>query len=78
MNPMTGELRMFNSRDDIPEEFERIPAMLRREAMEVLAGKESTFVDMNGPSSLVHWAKKKAKNRKREKIAAASRRRNRK
>lgn len=78
MNPMTGELRMFKGDDEIPEGFERIPALLRREAMLELEGKNAAHVDMNGPSKLVNWAKRKSENKRKAKIAAASRQKNRK
>lgn len=78
MNPITGELRLFNREEPIPEDFERIPAMLRREAMLALKGNQSVAINTTGATKLAQWAKNKSKNKRKAKIAAASRRKNRK
>jgi hypothetical protein len=78
MNPMTGELRMFRRDEVVPDEFEKIPAMLRREAMLALEGKRETVINTTSDSKLAHWAKNRSKEKRKAKLAAASRRKNRK
>ena len=88
MNPHTGELRAFIRGETLPEDFERVPdplqkiaaLKLRLAAMDAFAAAAmstpgpSAHVNLRSGSPLAVWAKKKRK----AKIAAASRRRNRK
>jgi hypothetical protein len=86
MNPDTGELRALRRGEKLPEGFEELPRAMDRDISRVLSIKSRphTFgpggddpaprVDLTGRGRLQHWAKKKRK----AKIAAASRRRNRK
>lgn len=87
MNPNTGELRAFTRGETLPEDFERVPDPLQKIAALKLrlatmgafataamsAPAPSAHVNLRSGSPLALWAKKKRK----AKIAAASRRRNR-
>lgn len=70
MNPDTGELRRLRRGEAMPEGFDPLPRALTRLATLNSAGA----VDLTQRGRLQNWAKKKRK----AKIAAASRRRNRK
>jgi hypothetical protein len=75
MNPNTGELRALMRDEKDPEGFERIVGRrLEAVARLKLDGKPTAQVNLMSRSPLAEWAKKK----RREKIAAKSRRRNRK
>lgn len=86
MNPDTGELCALRRDEKAPEGFERLPQDLSRiarlklfaAAMGAMAGASygpaPARVNLRSGSPLAQWAKKKRK----AKIAAASRRRNRK
>ena len=85
MNVDTGELRRLAKREDemelIKKGFTPVPAELKEVANKELGNRDSVIVDMEKDTPLVRWAnqtklagKKKSKN----KIAKASRRRNRK
>jgi len=91
MNPNTGELRALERDEKLPDGFERIQrgtaearqAMLKLRlaalsATAAMAGfgraVSDTKINLQGHTPLAVWAKKKRK----AKIAAASRRRNRK
>lgn len=73
MEVNTGHLVKLHKDEELKERYERLPRALQAEATKALAGKESTVVDLKRRSRLSNWAKKKRK----AKIAAASRRRNR-
>ena len=88
MNPDTGELRALRRGEATPDGFERVPDNLRKvaalklriAAMDAFVAAAMTppapsaQVNLRSGSPLAVWAKKKRK----AKIAAASRRRNRK
>lgn len=88
MNPNTGELMALGANEKAPDGFERLPGglqkiaalKLRIAAIGALAAAAMTpsapsaQVNLRSGSPLAVWAKKKRK----AKIAAASRRRNRK
>lgn len=80
MNPNTGELRLLRSDDEEAAGFERLAGDLNRLARLKIAraeqqygNAESARVNLRSTHPLADWAKKKRK----AKIAAASRRRNR-
>lgn len=78
MNPFTGHLIPITREGPPPDGYERVPAALEREAIAKLLAAErqglpSAVVNLKGRSRLANWAKKKRK----AKIAAASKRRNR-
>jgi hypothetical protein len=84
MNVDTGELRRLakyaDEKEIIKEGFTSVPAELQEEANKELGSQDSVMVDMKKDTPLANWAnqtrvasKKKAKN----KMAKASRRRNR-
>lgn len=79
MNPNTGELRLLRSDDEEAAGFERLAGDLNRLARLKIAraeqsgNAESARVNLRSAHPLADWAKKKRK----AKIAAASRRRNR-
>lgn len=77
MNPDTGELRALRRGEAMPEGFDAVPDFLHKLAsLKLRTHQEEPVVRVNlrGASPLALWAKKKRK----AKIAAASRRRNRK
>lgn len=82
MNPDTGHLVDLRAKrigltdriDALPAGYEHVPRALNREAQKALAGHAATHVDLRSRGPLQNWAKKKRK----AKLAAASRRRNRK
>lgn len=75
MNPNTGELRRFRDATNITAPFELIAdKRLAQIASHKLGAADTAQVNLRSQSPLALWAKKKRKAR----IAAASRRRNRK
>jgi len=86
MNPNTGELMALQLGEKLPDGFERLPRGLDRIARLKLfaaaigamacaaSGPAPARINLRSGSPLAQWAKKKRK----AKIAAASRRRNRK
>lgn len=82
MNPYTGELRELRRGDDLADGLEELPDALQKIAMRKLsaaalterAEPQTAQVNLMSRSPLAVWAKKKRK----AKVAAASRRRNRK
>lgn len=80
MNPDTGELRALMRDQKLPEGFERLPGgFFERIAREELRGRESAHIDLRSAHPLAKWAaKQRAAKKRKAKIAAASRRRNRK
>lgn len=83
MDPRSGELvRDISAIDpDQRERFVPVPNKLLPGAFDALDGNERAFVPLRGPSTLAAWARERVlvrtKNRKRNKIAKASRRKNR-
>lgn len=73
MNPETGELMRLRKGDGLPEGFEPLPRELFLEAERKLRGQDTAQVNVRSQTPLAKWAKKK----RIEKIAAKSRRRNR-
>ncbi len=83
MNPNTGhliDLDIVNSEEDLKARFmrqmidyERLPRELEADARRKLNGQPEAQVNLRSSTPLAQWAKKK----RREKIAAKSRRRNR-
>ena len=86
MNPYTGELMMLAQEQPAPDDFELVSKKLQAAARQELAGRERAVVDLSAPTPLAEWAnkrrvilnRKKAKSKAKAKIAAASRRKNRK
>lgn len=78
MNPYTGELTRREADEQFSDGFEVLPRALQRIAQQKLqraeARHEPAIVNLRGRSPLAQWAKKK----RLAKIAAQSRRRNRK
>lgn len=74
MNPNTGHLIEQLTDEKRGEGYLPVPNTLSRQARRELDGRKDTHVDLSRPSPLATWEKKKRK----AKIAAASRRRNRK
>lgn len=74
MNPNSGHLIALKDSASMPAEYEPIPDKLLAAARDELAGRSETHVNLRGNTPLALWAKKKRK----AKLAAASRRRNRK
>lgn len=72
MNPNTGLL--IAAAAALTSGFERIPPQLEMFAKLKLAGRPQAQVNLRGHTPLAQWARKKRK----AKIAAASRRKNRK
>ena len=76
MNPYSGHVVQLDSeafRRALGERYERLPDELQAEAAKVLDGKTEAHVNLRKRSPLADWAKKKRK----AKIAAKSRRANR-
>jgi uncharacterized membrane protein YccC len=78
MNPYTGDvIRIGADYEEIARaltaKFERLPQELEAAAAAALGDKQQVRVDLRAPGPLQDWAKKKRK----EKIAAKSRRINR-
>jgi len=74
MNPNTGHLMEFNPNVALPSDYVQLPESLNHAAKVKLAGKKEAYVSLTSGGKLSQWAKAKRK----AKIAAASRRRNRK
>jgi hypothetical protein len=77
MNPYTGDLvRNMAAVETLAEAalFQKVPESLKAAAEVALGGKDAVRVDLRKRGPLQDWAKKK----RREKIAAKSRRGNRK
>jgi RecA-family ATPase len=79
MNPNTGELRRFARDESMPDAFERVPDRLQAAASMKLRIEraEATQVNLLSSHPLARWAKDRRKAKRKAKIAAASRRRNR-
>lgn len=83
MDVNTGRLRALREFEDIPKNMERVPDELEfvarlklREA--AIAGERETVVNLRSSHPLAKWAGKvRAEKKRKAKIAAASRRRNR-
>jgi len=73
MNPFSGHLVDLKEAL-MPAGYEKVPQALEREAAKALAGRAETHIDLKARTPLADWAKKK----RLAKIAAKSRRRNRK
>lgn len=74
MNPHTGDLKMLAVGEGLPAGFEALLSKRLKEAAQTeLAGRTETRVDLSKRGPLQDWAKKKRK----AKVAAKSRRRNR-
>lgn len=84
MNPYTGELMMLAQEQPAPDDFELVSKKLQAAARQELAGRERAVVDLSAPTPLAEWANKRRvilnrkKAKAKAKIAAASRRKNRK
>lgn len=85
MNPDTGELRALMRDQKLPDGFERVPGgffeRIAQEEMRIAreAGQESARINLRSDHPLAKWAAKaRAAKKRKAKIAAASRRRNRK
>lgn len=85
MNPNTGELRLIERGERAPRGLEPVPAgFLERVARDELrnaqaSGQESAYIDLRTRHPLAKWASKvRAAKKRKAKLAAASRRRNRK
>lgn len=64
---------------ELRDRYTPVPQSLALEAERELAGKPETYVNPNRVTALTQWAgNRKRKERKRAKLAKASRRRNRK
>ena len=82
MNPYTGHLMGLDGSKTIPDDYEPVPSEYEKlAAMKIrLAqahGQEPT-VNMRGNSPLAKWGRETLKGKRKAKIAAASRRKNRK
>jgi hypothetical protein len=80
MDPRTGHI--VADINDVPEErrsrYSRIPEELIAEAQDQLNGQRETYINPNLAKNLAAWAANtRNKNRKRNKLAKASRARNR-
>jgi hypothetical protein len=74
MNPETGELRALRNAT-LPAGFELVPRSLDLAARMKLGGNAVAHVNVRSSHPLAQWAR--AKKKRKAKIAAASRRRNR-
>ena len=74
MNPNTGHLLEMNPNVSLPSDYIQLPSDLNHAAKVKLAGRKEAYVSLTSNGKLSKWAKAKRK----AKIAAASRRRNRK
>lgn len=74
MNPNTGHLIAELNDEKSRDGYLRLPQGLQRAARRELSGRTDTHINLRAQTPLATWAKKKRK----AKIAAASRRRNRK
>ena len=87
MNIDTGELRRISSNLSVEEReqlfnacFVEVPNDLEEEAMQILAEKDSAFVDLEKDTPLARWARSKRtdKNKKvKRKMSKVSRKSNR-
>ena len=84
MNPFTGHLVDLDSdefrhlrKELTRSDYEPLPQTLQQAARTKLRGRPEAQVQLNSGSALAAWAKKKRKNRRRNKIATQSRRANR-
>lgn len=78
MNPYTGALKSLRREDLMPDDYERVPQEIERVAALKLNGNETARVNLNSRHPLARWAADLRKKKARAKIAASSRRRNRK
>lgn len=82
MNPETGHLQMLRRDEKAPPGYELLPRMLQATALRKLNGKAEAQVNLRSSSPLSQWAKKtrdaKRNAKRKAKIAAQSRRTNRK
>lgn len=77
MNPNTGHLMNIYGLDDaLPAGYEIIPQELERAAAMKLNGAQEVIVSLTSGGKLSNWAK--GKRKAKAKMAAASRRKNRK
>lgn len=84
MNPNTGELRRLLADEAPPDGFQIVPRgfyeRIARAELDAAkaAGQEPARIDLNSAHPLARWAAKaRAAKKRKAKIAAASRRRNR-
>lgn len=77
MNPYTGHLIDRDQYADVDADYKRIPKALQGDAAQALRGASEVHVDLTANTRLADWAKKQ-RNKAKKKIAAASRKRNRK
>lgn len=77
MNPYNGHLVDLDQYAPVDGSYSRIPKALHVEAANALNGAPTVYVDLDENSRLANWAKKK-RDKNKKKIAAASRKRNRK
>lgn len=73
MNPFTGHMVILADGMAAPAGYEVLSEKLKKHAEAQLEGKQETYVDLRRKGPLQDWAKKKRK----QKIAAQSRRANR-
>jgi hypothetical protein len=78
MNPYTGHLIERDAATQVSPDYSRIPKRLEAEARRAMKDATETYIDLNSNSPLANWAEKKRKAKAKKKIAAASRKRNRK
>jgi hypothetical protein len=84
MELKTGRLMAMAAGLALPTElFERVPVELERQAeskllMAAMNGKSEAFVNMRSQHPLAKWGRNRLKEKRKAKIAAKSRRRNRK
>lgn len=77
MNPFTGHLVDLDQYAPVDGNYSSIPKALQNEAAHALKGAPAVYVDLEANSRLANWAKQK-RDKAKKKIAAASRKRNRK
>lgn len=79
MNIDTGKLERLYENQKLEANFVQVPRELEQEALRELDGKQSTIVDLTTNSPLANFARSQRKKRQktRQKMAKASKRRNR-
>ena len=82
MNPNTGHLMALGALEELAADYERVPPEYEKLAAMKLklaqAQGREPIVNMRGNSPLAKWGRSKLKDKHKAKIAAASRRKNRK
>lgn len=82
MNPHTGRLMSLAAGIGLAAGFEQVPAELdvlaRQKMLRAKVESADARVNMNSQHPLAKWGRAKRKDKRKAKIAAASRRRNRK